>query len=66
MVRLLFVLHSPCEVVWLGGCLVLVHQPLDNLTRLVHLLKTIGKHLLFLELLKEKEKMYHYFVRVHE
>ena len=46
----LFLLHSPREVVRSGGGLVLVHQVLDDLAAVVHLVQVVAKHVLLAEL----------------
>ena len=45
--------HSPAQIILLGGCVVLVHQLLDNLSAIVKLVQVIREYGLLLKLVQE-------------
>ena len=45
--------HSPLQVIRLGSGFVLVHQSLDNIARVVHLVQAVLEHGLLAELVQE-------------
>jgi hypothetical protein len=45
--------HSPLQVIRLGSGLVLVHQSLDDIARVVHLVQAVLEHGLLAELVQE-------------